>query len=619
MRSLLVIFLLVTNAAVAQRGDSLLHEVEVYGIPIARFRAGAQINLVDSSLTKADQSASLSDVISLQLPIYFRNYGNGMISGISLRGTSPQHTAILWNGININSFSLGQADFSILPANAFGEITVHEGGGSAQFGSGAFGGAVLLNSQINNSNQNTLAVTQQAGSFSKISTSVSNQMFLKRLSLGTRLYSIACENDFPVENFGRQPHASFWQRGLLQDVEYNFSNSKSMTLHYWVHRADREVQPSIGQTQSNDEQQDLNHRLNIEFKNSSAWGYTHTNAAYIKDVLVFNNNRSDVSRFVLKGAHQYKISEQFLAEIGGEWNHISTAIPEYGSNVSEERFDVVGGLIFQPNKNLSTNLSLRKPFVEGFTAPLLPYVGADYTILQSKHQLKASVNGSMNYRVPTLNDRYWQDAGSLDLQPEKNKSAEVSLTWKHRGFSLRSTFHKQRIDQWIQWVPGEGGMYRPRNVKEVSIEGVQGEGTWAHKFNATNMEVTVNYQDVRSIITSAPPPEYYTTGKQLIYTPQHTAVATIKLTSGKYYTVASLQYYGKRFSDSANTDLYALDRTMLANLIAGYYWSINSHTLIIDLTFKNIFDQRYQMYAGNAMPGRNYSLQLTYKLNYKKK
>jgi len=51
-----------------------------------------------------------------------------------------------------NSFSLGQADFSILPATAFDQVKIHEGAGSARFGSGAFGGTV--SSQLNSSSQN---------------------------------------------------------------------------------------------------------------------------------------------------------------------------------------------------------------------------------------------------------------------------------------------------------------------------------------------------------------------------------------------------------------------------------------------------------------------------------
>ena len=126
----------------------MLKTVTVYGLPEEKYLAGSSLVVLDSSLKSNERSRHLGEVLSMQLPIYFRNYGNGMLSSISMRGTSPQHTAVLWNGLNINSFSLGQADFSILPVAAFDEVKIHEGAGSARFGSGAFGGTVLLNSAL---------------------------------------------------------------------------------------------------------------------------------------------------------------------------------------------------------------------------------------------------------------------------------------------------------------------------------------------------------------------------------------------------------------------------------------------------------------------------------------
>ncbi len=104
----------------AQRRDTImLKPVTVYGLPEEKYLAGSSLVVLDSSLKSHERSRNLGEVLSTQLPIYFRTYGNGMLSGISMRGTSPQHTSVLWNGLNITSFSLGQADFSILPVTAF--------------------------------------------------------------------------------------------------------------------------------------------------------------------------------------------------------------------------------------------------------------------------------------------------------------------------------------------------------------------------------------------------------------------------------------------------------------------------------------------------------------------
>src|SRR5579872_4169280 len=126
-------FLLLYAQCLGQSKDSvILKQVTVYGLPDQKYLAGSSLIELDSSLKSNDRSRNLSEILPLQLPIYFRTYGNGMLSSISMRGTSPQHTAVLWNGINITSFSLGQADFSILPASAFDEVKIHEGAGSAR-------------------------------------------------------------------------------------------------------------------------------------------------------------------------------------------------------------------------------------------------------------------------------------------------------------------------------------------------------------------------------------------------------------------------------------------------------------------------------------------------------
>ncbi len=144
---------LVCHLISAQRKDSIvLSTVSVYGAKESRYLAGSSVQALDSSLKARrkftpPRRSALPPVSGLLPQLWQWN-----ALGISMRGTSPQHTAVLWNGINITSFSLGQADFSILPAAAFDNVSVHEGAGSARFGSGAFGGTVLLNSRSPSTN-----------------------------------------------------------------------------------------------------------------------------------------------------------------------------------------------------------------------------------------------------------------------------------------------------------------------------------------------------------------------------------------------------------------------------------------------------------------------------------
>ena len=78
--------------------------------------------------------------------LYLKNYGPGQLSSITLRGTSARHTAVLWNGFNINLPSLGEADFSLLPVSGTTQIEIQPGPAGATYGNGAVGGTVRLSS-----------------------------------------------------------------------------------------------------------------------------------------------------------------------------------------------------------------------------------------------------------------------------------------------------------------------------------------------------------------------------------------------------------------------------------------------------------------------------------------
>jgi len=300
----------------------MLKQVTVYGLPDEKYLAGSSLVQLDSSLKAHDHSRNLSEILPLQLPIYFRTYGNGMLSSISMRGTSPQHTAVLWNGINITSFSLGQADFSILPATAIDEIKIHEGAGSARFGSGAFGGTVLLNA-TSPTQKNSISFSQDAGSFGRYFASVNASWSLNKWGFKTKLYNLASQNNFPVLITGdRQLHAAFRQSGILQDAEYRWSSAKTISLHYWYHDADREIQPTIGQFNSQDNQQDRNQRLSIRYHSNSRLGLLSLNEGYVNDVIVYNGSASDVIRWISSAKHEFLMARTFHAQVGAEWNHI---------------------------------------------------------------------------------------------------------------------------------------------------------------------------------------------------------------------------------------------------------------------------------------------------------
>jgi iron complex outermembrane receptor protein len=619
MRYLFFFLMLLAELCFAQKQDSIvLREVTVFGQSDLKYLSGSAIHKVDSVLKQLENASQLNDVLSLQFPIYFRNYGNGMISGISLRGTSPHHTAVLWNGININSFSLGQADFSILPSSAFDEVTLHEGGGSARFGSGAFGGTILLNSTTS-IHPTGFSVSQQVGSFGRYFTSFRGIVQANRFTFKTKLYYQDLENDFEIKEAGRkQQDASINQKGILQDIHYFLSDEKSLSLNYWHHQSDREVQPTIGQLTSNNTQLDKNHRLNLGYTSRSNIGLLSVNGGYVQDVIVYNGDGSKISRWISRASYEFDFFKKGRWQVGGEWSHIKGKVRNYENGEAvEDRYDFIISLVNPFSERLSFSANLRQPIIQGFKAPLLPYVGAEYQVINDKFKVVGNV--SKNYRAPTFNDRYWQNAGSRNLLPETSYAAEFGYQFNFRKFSIYHHGFIQQMEDYIQWIPDEQGNYRPRNVKEVNIKGTELKIGYQKQLSRVKISSHLSYQFVRSVTTKAPVTESYSIGKQLIYTPKHTASAYVNAAYKKYLFSLTLQYAGKRYTEFSNEDLYALEPYALVNIHVSKFWLVRSHRFDLSVAIKNITNIQYQMYSGLAMPGRNYTAQLTYQLNHKTK
>lgn len=131
----------------AQSGQVVsLSLVTVRAIAPERFLAGQKLQRIDSATLLQFRFGSLTDLLAFNTPLAFKNYGPGQLATVSFRGTSANHTAVLWNGININQPNLGQTDFSTLPIAGFDRLAVQYGSSASVVGSDAVGGSVLLSS-----------------------------------------------------------------------------------------------------------------------------------------------------------------------------------------------------------------------------------------------------------------------------------------------------------------------------------------------------------------------------------------------------------------------------------------------------------------------------------------
>jgi vitamin B12 transporter len=212
--------------------------------------------------------------------------------------------------------------------------------------------------------------------------------------------------------------------------------------------------------------------------------------------------------------------------------------------------------------------------------------------------LKVKGNVSTLYRVPTLNDLYWNPGGNPDLKPEEGLSEEVTLAAsfkiRHLKLSYDVTYFNRNVTNWIIWLPGDY-YWAPVNALKV----------WS--------TLSVNYTYTLSTNQKAKSENDESLNKQLIYCPVHQGALKLNLTYASWYVTYLQSYTGYRYTSSDNLEY--LPGYSITKINAGKSFELKKITASVGLSCNNVFDVAYQSVLWNAMPGRSYAV--TVKINFK--
>lgn len=601
-----------------------LKAVEIFGKPAEVFAVGSKVTSLDSSYLHAYASASLAEALQARTPIYFKSYGVSGISTVSFRGTNASQTAVIWNGLNISSPALGQSDFATLPLSGLGDVAVQYGAASANYGSGAIGGAILLNSPAYTKKGLGIELQQEAGSFGRYFSSGTLSYSNSRFQVGASAYLRTAENDFKyrdLSTFGaperRQEHASNQAYGFTQDITWHFSPNTSIAFHNWYTFADRELQPAMGSAHNKAKLQDDNYRFMTELNHRSKWGKTEIKAAFFDDYLKYTdvsiNSVSDIQTYQLQAEHTYTPGNSWSLRGGVNLQQFIAENDNYAKRQKENRASLFALLRYDPLQTLQLSLNIRQALAENYNPLPTPSIGVNWNFYTNDiHQLYLKGNVSGSYRIPTLNDLYWAGAGNPDLKPEQGWNYEGGLRHTFsagNSVSLESeaTAYTMLIDNWIQWAPNATGSWRPTNLLKVRSEGVelntkltttvsQFKFTTAAGYSFTSSEQVKSYSNEGEI------------GKQLMYVPLHKAVLSMDTNYKGWLLLGSLNYTGLRFT--TNSETTSLDSFLLLNLALSKSIKFQKYAITMAIRSDNVSDTEYQTMQYRAMPLRNYTFSL---------
>ncbi|WP_394907121.1 TonB-dependent receptor plug domain-containing protein [uncultured Mesonia sp.] len=599
---LFLILLFLLGYAVQAQKRELLDSVVLKASNIRTQSVGQNIVEIKSSEIKKYRP-QLTDVLNFETPIFFKENGLGMVSSPSFRGTTAQQTAVLWNGINVNSTFLGQVDFNTLSAHGYSDILVRSGGGSAQLGSGAIGGSILLQNQLDFEKGHQLSLNSSLGSFATFNQSLDYQWSNQKISAQVGGNYVQSENDYPFFNSNaKNENAAFDHLNLYLNASVKLNNFHKLTFYSTAFNGERHF-PILESTQIRTKYQDEN------YKSQLAWEY-------------------------VKGKWSAKARGAYLQEKYTYFQNIERPnLKDHGTAKSLVSILQTG---FKPNKNLYTEvrLNLRKDWAEGtaisaasrqiskahlflkqhltsnwiyqaqvslqhtedFNMPILYQIGTNLQ-LNKNHSLKASF--SKNYRIPTFNDLFWPGAGNLDLKPETSRQFEASYSFKRKRWQFGLTGYNIKISDMIRWLPAEASIWKPLNTHKVRTRGIEGNAAYKTTFKKFEVQVKSIYA-----FTEATNLE---TRNTLIYVPKHKLTAKLDLIYKNWNFIAQTIYTGKVYTQTNNNEKTALKAYPIAQTSLSYT-SSNTFNWELGARVRNLSNENYFVVNYKPMPGRNFEL-----------
>ena len=572
------------------------------------------------------QDGSIADVLNKNSALYIKMYAPGSLATTSMRGMGAQHTAVLWNGINLQSSMNGILDLNLLPMFFIDKAAIETGVNASLCGNGAIAGAIVTQSDFQNTKK--LFGEFGYGSYGQKHYAFGYGFKSSKFMLQTRgLYKYA-DNDFEYKNtfkigqpMERQQNNRFQQAGLMQSLRYKISSNKKLQASWWYLNTRRDLPAVMGAVDHHEYQNDFNAIASIQYEYILANKQTITSKLamtseminYYNELLLpaFNTSRSLIaeSQYTLKCHKKIEWFNGFNLTYQKAWTD--------GYRQGVDRFGVSwhSRLSWLANKSFKIHLGNRQMVFDHQFAPSTPDFSTEWVLHPNwKHKF----NAAYSFRLPSFNDLYWLGGGNVELKSEKGKKLESSIEFKQNHFRFAITGFFHHVNDWIMWLPAVGAsQWKAINAKLVQSQGceVSSERKWNLGANRL-IKWFGKYQYVNCINKAVYGPGQDLVGKQLFYTPKHTGISQIQFLSKKYRIATGCQYVGQRFATADNAVSGLLPSYLIWQLNVSKEIDYKQWHSILELSINNLSNQTFMVFENRPMPLRNFYITYKFNINY---
>jgi len=620
-KTLFILVVQIICVHVFAQNDSLINRLDKVVIQadkkLKKHSVGYKVATFNDSVILKN-TESFTSLLRFNTPLYLREYGAGGTSSASFRGTSSSNTAVIWNGININSINNGQTGFNSLTVSLFDVIDVRSGGGSIEYGSGAVGGSIHLNDNLQFTEHKIFKnqVVTALGSFETYQGLYKLKLSHSKLAVNFGLSYNQSENDYKLLNTDfNNFNGSYQNIGFNGSAAFSISEHSKFKVYSTNYLGERFFSGELpNPLAATDKYQDINHRNLLIYTHEKSRLNQDVKLAFLtQEYRYFANRESESYNFGKSKRYlaNYNVSYK-LPKLNGKitsYSEYESALGKTDQIHERHRKQFSQSLVYnQPIKSLmSFETKLRKDFNSDYAVPLTYALGLK---IKPVNRFFFRANGSKNYRVPTYNDLFWPGQGNLDLKPETSNQFEIGLGYKNKQFSIDiGSFYIYAKDK-IVWTPGgdtsRPGVWVPINLTEVNNKGAEVVLAYKETFNNHKFQCHVNYSYVEAIDAS--------TNKQAIFVPKHLLNGNLGYNYKRFSFFYQQLFNGKVYTTESNSEDFVIPHYAVANTGVDYkLLNTKKKQLIIGFKVNNIFNTYYVIQPRRPMPNRNFNMNINYK------
>jgi len=612
-------FIITLSSLLAQ--DKKVEQLDEVLLPSSKLRTysvGFKITKFNDSILKSNHQ-TLSALLQTESSIYFKSYGVAMLSSPSFRGTGASHTAVLWNGIPVNSTLNGQTDFNLINSVSIDEMTVRAGGGSILFGSGAIGGSIHLKNNMDFEGDQSHHLLSSYGSYNTYKVNYRFKTSTEKSFVQIGFGRMSSDNDYQYWDTDKyNNNGDFFNNNLNAVVGFKLSDAHLLSLFLDGTMSERGLSNTLT-APSDSKQDDENYKLLVEWKYTQRSLTSILKLAYLYDQFTYYAKRSSSDLFDVGDAKNSLLKYQLDYKFGPKTKVLSGIDVSFNKGggdsldgVNRSSYSLYSMLNHRVSHRFHYDLSIRKEFSDTFDVPFLFGVDAAY----KSGDFVYKINASKNYRVPTFNDLFWAVLGNPNLKPESSYQGELGVEYSKKGITASANTFFIATEDLIKWSPnsyvdvqnGSGGglgAWTPKNIYKAVNYGAELSLKVPFAFGNYTFNSQANYS-----YTIA---ENKQSKKQLLYVPKHKLNYTLRANRGRVSGNYHIMYHGKSFTTTDNSAF--VKGYLVHNFAANYTLNLFKNIQpIIGFHINNLFNKEYAVVDYRPMPGINYQFQIQIKI-----